>query len=528
MSRLLSGFLEDVDLDEVLRVIARSRRSGLLDVVGPDTSAELHVVAGRLVRIRLQDAVETVGDLLARHGVIALPPTAAAETLEALAARHGQATLSRVEELLLDHLEEALRRVLGWRAGSFAFRVTTDATSPLRYAGDTAFTVPAGVDVDDFVRELRRRRSERGVDPLSGLAAPRVRHSQPPGRPELIIVDDDPAFLARAEQVLGEAGVPLLALPSAQRALDRVTHAVDDGVVALVIDLVMPRSSGRGVLGGLELLKAAYEADVADRCFLVVDAPHLDAESFATAVGATVLRRPNTRDALPAVLNPVLARLQRPPLAVAGFDLARELSQDLGDEERAEWTSTRAVLDENLKSLETLKALLGELNHPSFEEEIPLLLLRFASAFFARGALFSVDKGRQELVGLGGFGVGGHDPGRLVRSIRVPLQADTIFARAIAERCGVRQPIWDSEWNLRFLNLLGGQRPREVYAAPLISPRGLEGVLYADNSSEPRPFPDIALFEIFLQQATAALERASLAREVQVLRTSQVPTPAGP
>jgi hypothetical protein len=238
-----------------------------------------------------------------------------------------------------------------------------------------------------------------------------------------------------------------------------------------------------------------------------------------------VLRRPTNRDAIGELLNPVLARLQRPPLPVAGFDLARELFRDLADEERAEWQqSQRAQLDEGIKSLDTLKALLGELNHPSFEEEIPLLLLRFASAFFARGALFSVDRVRQELVGLGGFGVGAADPGRLVRSIRIPLAADTIFARAVAERCGVRQPIWDSEWNARFLNLLGGQRPREVYAAPLISPRGLEAVLYADNGTEPRPFPDIALLEIFLQQAAAALERATLARELQVLRDSQVPT----
>jgi GAF domain-containing protein len=86
--------------------------------------------------------------------------------------------------------------------------------------------------------------------------------------------------------------------------------------------------------------------------------------------------------------------------------------------------------------------------------------------------------------------------------------------------------MWDSEWNARFLRLMGGHHPPEVYAAPLISPRGLEAVLYADTGAEPRPFPDIALFEIFLQQAAAALERATLARELQVLRDSQLPTAA--
>jgi CheY-like chemotaxis protein len=532
MSRALSGSLDDVDLDEVLRVVALSRRSGLLDVVGPETQVEMHFVGGRLVRVRMHDAVETVGDLLARHAILDAPLTApAGETIEALVARVEarsglRQVLVRVDDILSSQMTDAVRRVLGWRSGSFAFRVTPDSSPPLRYTGDTAWTLPAGLDVEDLVREARRRRQERASDPLFGIVAqPRsARRTEPPGRPELLVVDDDPAFLAGVEQTLGDIGVPVLAMSSAQRAIDRVVSAVDDGLGAIVVDLVMPRSNGRGILGGLELIRAAHDAGVGGRCFLVVDGQHDDAEALATSLGATVLRRPTSRETLGELLNPVLARLQRPALPVAGFDLARELSRELADDERAEWQRTqRAQLDEGIKNLETLKALLGELNHPSFEEEIPLLLLRFASAFFARGALFSVDPGRQELVGLGGFGVGGSDPGRIVRSIRIPLAADTIFARAVAERCGVRQPIWDSEWNARFLNLIGGQRPREVYAAPLISPRGLEAVLYADNGTEPRPFPDIALLEIFLQQAAAALERATLARELQVLRDSRIP-----
>lgn len=531
MARALSGFLSDVDLDEVLRVVALSRRSGLLDVAGPDTHAELHFQSGRLVRVRLHDTVETVGEVLIRHGILdaGLYPSPG-ETLEGFVARFEAAAalqqiLVRVDDTLHTLMSDAVRRVLGWSAGSFEFRLMSAMSPPSRFLSDTAWTLPAGLDVEDLVRDVRRRRVERSTPPSTPASSlPEAVTARAPGL-DVLLVDDDPAFLATVEQAMSHAGVSLVAFSSAQHAVERVRQARADNIGAIVVDLVMPRTNGRGILGGLELLRVAHDSGVAGRSFLLIDDHHVDAESFAVALGATVLRRPSRSSVLEGFL-PIMQRLNRPVTPLAGFDLARELARELSDDERSEWRQRqRAEGDDDARSLETLKALLGELNHPSFEEEIPLLMLRFASTFFVRGALFTLDRARDELVGLGGFGVGGSDPGRLVRSIRIPLAADTIFRRAVAERCGVSQPMWESEWNTRFLRLIGGQRPREVYAAPLISPRGLEAVLYADNGGEPRPLPDVALLEIFLQQAAAAVERSVLAREVQTLRQSSIPTP---
>ena len=540
MSRPLSGHLDDVDLDEVLRVIALSRRSGLLDVDGLDARAELHFVAGRLVRARLHDSGETVGALLVRLGVLVasdLESPTGSETLEELIkraelSRHDAHLLVKVDDVISEQLNDAVSRVLQFRQGSFSFRVTHDDTAPLRYAGDTAFTLPSGIDADELAREAKRRRAERKNDPLAGLVPvlPRPARGQP-GK-EVVVVDDDPVFLAGVERTLTESGVPVQTLPSARLAIDKLAALFADGLRAIVVDLVMPHSNGRGILGGLEVLRAARNIGHADRVFLAFDEAHDDAAAVAASLGAAgVLMKPPGTEGLPPFLNPVLLRLDRPPLVAAGFDLARELQQEMlasheewkGDEWKTEGRSRN--LDDGNKSLETLKALLGELNEPSFDEEIPLLILRFASAFFVRGALFSVDRTTDELVGLGGFGVGSSDPGRLVRSIRVPLHADTVFSRAISERCGVRQPLWDSAWNTQLLTTLGGPRPREAYTAPLMSPKGIEAVLYADNATEPRPFPDIALLEIFLQQAAAAMERAMLSRQLTTLRASQPPQP---
>jgi CheY-like chemotaxis protein len=543
MSRPLSGHLDDVDLDEVLRVIALARRSGLLDVDGEGgVRAELHFVTGRLVRVRLHEASDTVGQLLVRAGLMTDVELAAgpSDTLDELVARTKKSgLLVRVDDVIAEALDAAVGHVLALRHGSFAFTLTHDDRAPPRYPGDTGLTLPAGVDADELAKEARRRRTERDNDPLAPIGGRRSQVPRPAPRPaarEVIVVDDDPVFLSTVERAFADCGVSVQAWSSARQAIERLPplFADDDAARALVIDLVMPRANGRGVLGGLEVLAAAERAGVADRVYVAFDDVHDDAAARVVAAGAHVLHKPRAKEALPAFLNPVLARVERPLLSDASVDLASELRQEMGREaggDDDEWlTDARArAMDDGQQSLETLKALLGELNEPSFEEEIPLLVLRFASAFFVRGALFTYDPGRAgdgsdaELVGLGGFGLGSSDPGRLVRSIRVPAAADTVFARAIAERRGVRQPLWDSQWNTALLTLLGGPRPREVYTAPLCSPRGIECVVYADNATEPRPFPDIALLEIFLQQAAAAIERATLARQLKTLRASQPP-----
>lgn len=567
MTRTLSGNLEDLDLDEIVRVIALSRRSGLLAVEGVEGKAELSFISGRLVRARIQPAghlnvaLDTLADVLTRAGLLdaddlAAPPGVSdgAETLDDIVARVAaergeRELLVKVDDVIGEQLVDTALRVMLYRNGSFQFRVAaSDEAPPLRYPRDTAFTLAAGKDADELAREAKKRRTERRSDPLasmhggvstSGTGSGLPRRAGPPNgeHVELFLVDDDPTFLQSAERAALDAGVHVAILQNARAAIDRFfALGAGESPAYMVVDLVMPRSTGKGILGGLEVLKRAAELDLAQRCFLALDEPHADAEQVVRELGAAgVVRKPHgaaqgppgaTRQwearvgeepPLAVYLNPVLERLRRAPLVAASFDLAKELRIELGDTS-ADWrTDGGRIVDENVRSLETLKALLGELNEPSFDEEIPLLVLRFASAFFVRGALFLVDSKKGELSGLGGFGLGVADPGRLVHSIKIPLAADTVFSRALQEKAGVRQPFFDSEWNLRLTAALGGPRPRDVYTAPLTSPRGVEAVIYADNATDPRPFPDIHLLEIFLQQSAAAIERATLKNQLKRL-----------
>ena len=538
--RILSGSLEDLDLDEIIRVVALSRRSGLLAIDGAEGKAEIAFANGRMVRVRLSDVTETLGMLLARMGIVdedeLEPPPGVVEGTETLDQVIERVGVERGERGLLVHVDDAIAeqlqaqalRVMAFRAGSFLFRITEDEPDPRRYLRDTALTLPAGVDAEELAREAKRRRGERraGSQGSSGVPTPWRRPAGAGETVELFLVDDDPTWLYNAERAAAEQGVGVASLGGARQAVDRFfALGAGEAPAFMVVDLVMPRSNGKGILGGLDVLRRAAEVDLAPRVFLALEDDHADAQGLAYALGAAGLVRKSTKQSggdgdeppFASYLNPVLERLHRPPLASATFDLSRVLREEFG-ETSGEWHAEGGrILDDSLRNLETLKALLGELNDPSFHEEIPLLVLRFASAFFVRGALFSVEPSKGELVGLGGFGVAGPDPGRLVRSIRIPMNADTVFSRALTERAGVRQPFFDSEWNTRLANTLGGPRPREVYTAPLLSPRGLEAVLYADNANDARQFPDIQLFEIFLQQSAAAMERANLKAQLKRL-----------
>jgi CheY-like chemotaxis protein len=521
MTRSLAGHMEDLDLDEVVRVISLSRRSGVLTVDSPQGSAELMFVHGKLLSGRHSDAAEAVGEVLQKAGVVRADELAAGAdlTLEELLDRAEQArpddeVVARAEGVLAENLKALALTVLLYRSGSFNFRVTESESPPPRYPRDTGLTITRGLDADALSKEARRRREGRQRDPLGRLGHAQRRDTDD-AHVELVVIDDDDGFRSIVERQASAAGLSVRVYADA-RAADDVLEDLHASTQArmLVTDLAMPRADGRGILGGLEVLKKASSKGAIDRVFLALDQPHEDAASIAEELGAAgVLLKPQaTNGALPSFapfLNPVLERLGRPTLVDEPIDLVSQLRSELGESE--EWHADAGELPPDAsKSLAVLKQMLAELNDPSFEEEIPLLVLRFAGAFFSRGAIFHVHRDQGAINGIGAFGLGSSDAGRTVHSIRLPLDADTVFSRCIRERDSVTQPYFDSEWNNRLLRSLGGPRPREVYTAPVFSPAGLEAVLYCDNALDGRAFGDVALLEILLQQSGAAIEKWGL------------------
>ena len=115
----------------------------------------------------------------------------------------------------------------------------------------------------------------------------------------LLIVDDDPALTAAISRAARIAGLPLvvaLGTRAAAEALDRHEPS------AVVVDLLMPRSDGRGFMGGLEVLRRAGMKGVAGRVWIALEEPHDDAELLALDLGAAgFVNKPRGNDALSVV-----------------------------------------------------------------------------------------------------------------------------------------------------------------------------------------------------------------------------------
>ena len=538
MAQTLAGHLEDLDLDEVVRVIALSQRSGVLALETAEGNAELFFLEGRVVSARLYDADETVAEILMVADVLepgdlpndahALTPhTTVDDVLRAAEEKRdddGRSLATRADEVLSERLSAATEKVLSYRHGRFSFQVTDEEGPPPRYPQDTAITVAGGIDALEIASDHKQHR-------LSGVRDRAVRKGFVPRRgPELahvFLAFDDDAFIEEIGRAAAPLGIHCEPVRGARGGIETLNSMSGPAPKILVVDLVMSRPDGRGILGGLEVLRAASDEGVIDRLFLARDHAHRDADQLAMAMGALgTLEKPDLekngavngeRPDTATFFNPILRALGREPLVDKPIDIVDALREELGQDAPEEWQRLAQESPEKGRSLSVLKGLLGELNDPSFEEEIPLLVLRFSSAFFSRGALFHIDEQKGELAGIGGFGISQKDAGRAIHATRIPLASNNLFARSLREKLGVRQPFFDSEWNTYLLNSLGGPRPREVYTAPLLSARGLEAVLYADNALDLRPFPDIALLEIFLQQSGAAIERWALKQRLQAI-----------
>ena len=167
------------------------------------------------------------------------------------------------------------------------------------------------------------------------------------------------------------------------------------------------------------------------------------------------------------------------------------------------------------KQITTLKSMFDELRFPTATAEVTLLTLRYASEVVNRAILFMVKK--DEVRGLGQFGIelaSGLSPDKVVRNIRVPLNAPSLFRAVIESRRTYLGPLEANDQNNYFVNEVGGLRPDMAMAMPLVVDGKVALIVYGDNLPEMKPIVGVETLEIFMNQAGMALEKALLERKL--------------
>ncbi|NOY12420.1 MAG: DUF4388 domain-containing protein [Deltaproteobacteria bacterium] len=175
-----------------------------------------------------------------------------------------------------------------------------------------------------------------------------------------------------------------------------------------------------------------------------------------------------------------------------------------------------AVLEAEIEFLEKrlddeglmlLRGMLAELEYSSMGSGIILLILRYASEIMNRAIIFDV-RGRQ-LVGLGQFGLTGLSTtaDELVRELRLDVEPDSLFSRALQEKNVLCSALEQSVAEQTLSKILGGV-PDEVFLGPLVSDGKVVAMLYGDNYPDNGPIKAATTFGIFLSQAGLAMEQA--------------------
>ena len=164
-----------------------------------------------------------------------------------------------------------------------------------------------------------------------------------------------------------------------------------------------------------------------------------------------------------------------------------------------------------------LCSLLAELRFHSYEAEVSLAIMRYASEVATRGILFVVRE--FELCGQGQFGLGASAPegaaDRFVRSLKIPLDVDSLFSRVVRSGLPFVGPMPRDYWNMEILAKLGGlDHDLALFALPLACNDRTVYVVYGDNYPGGTDLKGISELEALASQASLVLEKIALERRV--------------
>lgn len=566
----LVGNLEDLGLGEILQIVSLSRRSGVLSLQSRAREARIIFQNGQVVRASSTTFQQNLGEVLIQKGVIDLTTLKRALSIQAdegysqllgsIMVERFEISAEAIEAVVREQIENVVYSLFAWAEGTFEFELQDIALGDAAQMDPVQFMLNQGLNPQYLAMEgsriidERRHRGETddddlvtppasepsldlAFDLLQDTPAPAEEPGAPPAiapasaaapaavsaaarhdRP-LVLVDDDPATLAALAEVLDRQGYRVDALERAEDALIRVDCLFRDGVrPTVLVDLIMPRMDGTGILGGLELMELVRNNFPDLPLLALSDFRNEDAQRKTRSMGIPVLMKPlkgELEEGIPAFAPTLFAGLARVEADGGGLTLNRV---NIGDELRLEMGEEPALSAPHVTQsigISQLRGMLEELNNPALGGEIILLVLRFAAEFMNRAVVLLVKK--DTIQGLGQFGIEDWDGSAdaRIRNIMVPRGELSLFSPVLETRFPLKGEVDNSHWSQFFFGQLGAARPAEIFVGPIVSEGKVVALLYGDNLPEEKPIGDTDSLEIFLSQAGIAMEKALLQRRLQ-------------
>ena len=382
----LVGNLEDLGLGEILQIVSLSRKSGVLQLNSLDRDGRVIFHDGQVIRASASTFPENIGDLVIRAGMVDL------ETLKkALVIQHASDDDRRVGDILVsdfgvdreaidkvvrEQVEKIVYSFFSWDEGAFSFELgdpgelAATTLNPLQFMLDSGLNPQwlamegsrllderrhRGEDVDergesliDIDQLLAEVKGESPVTASAEEVAAAASVSVPPKAVrKFIVVDDDPGTAEKIASLLQERKAQVHVFTNYNSFLESVSQA-DPATTTLVIDLIMPRRDGSGVLGGLELLEEVRAQYPDFQVLVMSDHPSREAEQSVRNFGVpTLFPKPKKNDVLDergragllALVDAILtlgeATSEEPEKADGLYNIGAELLREMGEEASA-------------------------------------------------------------------------------------------------------------------------------------------------------------------------------------------------
>ena len=546
----LVGNLADLGLGEILQIVSLSRKSGVLTLQSRGRQGVVVFRFGQVIRATSSTIKYFLGEELLKRKVVdeelinkALQVQQAGayrERLGTILINRFNVPTQKIEDVVREQIERVVYSFFSWDEGSFEFELQDDVETiddskidPLQFMLEQGlnpqFLAMEGSRIIDEKRHKGESLDEYHPHEESYSEEPSPPVSTEPHLPaeaatagcEVVIVEDENQVREFIADLLLSSGNSVFNFARSEEALITIDTLFRDGNrPAVILDLIMPRMDGSGVLGGLELLELINSNFPELHVVVISDYRNSDAERRIREAGADFILKPRgaefsdqskcnqfatrIREALQRIASGTKADLQPDDV-----NLGDELRLELGD--LGEGSSSTVVPSTGIS---LLRGMLEELADPALGGGVILLLLRFASEFMGRAIIFLVKE--QEIVGIGQFGIERKDGSadKMIRELNIPRNENSLFTLLMNTKTPQKVVPERSAWNDYLFDRIGGPGS-ELFLGPLISEGEVVAILYGDNYPDNSPIGDTDSLEIFLSQAGVSMEKAQLTQRLK-------------
>jgi len=321
----LVGNLEELGLGEILQLISLSRKTGVLSLHSRGREGSIVFKQGLVVKALSSTFRMSLGEVLIQKSVIDQDILRKALALQQergfseylgviLSKRFGVAH-ETIEVVVREQIEQVVLSLFAWVEGTFDFEAQDDIETidggivdPLQFmlskGLNPQFLAMEGTRVATESRAAAEASSDSAgssetdeveiafdlADVVNSLgSAPEQAAVR-----QLVIVDDDGTTLKTLSEMLRENGYEVHAMTSSEDTLIRVDNLYRGGQhPTVLVDLIMPRMDGSGVLGGIELLELLHNNFKDISILVMTDYHHADAEKKVGDMGYRCVMKPH-------------------------------------------------------------------------------------------------------------------------------------------------------------------------------------------------------------------------------------------